>query len=67
MREFMPRCVNLEARDYRIVREAADEKGLGSKGFSAALRLIIREWEAARKAAHPHEATPAQDAKASAG
>lgn len=58
MREFMPRFVNLEKRDYWIVRGAAEEKGLGLKGFSAALRLIIREWEAAHKAAACDNAAP---------
>jgi hypothetical protein len=36
--------VNLEARDYLLIRQVAQEKGLGKKGFSAALRLIVREW-----------------------
>ena len=41
---YITRLVNLEPTDYRIVRRFADEKGLGGKGFSAALRIIIREW-----------------------
>ena len=40
------RNVTLEERDYSTVRNYALEKGLGEKGFSAAVRLIIREWEA---------------------
>ncbi len=66
MREFMPRCVNLEKRDYWIVRAAAAEKGLGLKGFSAALRLIIREWEAGHKGPLPCGAGPAPKSKAPA-
>ena len=44
--EYIPRIVNLTLQDYRTVRLLAKEKGLGSKGFSAALRMIIREWAA---------------------
>lgn len=42
---FLQRMVNLEPRDYRAVQLFALRKGLGRRGFSAALRLIIREWE----------------------
>jgi hypothetical protein len=41
---YLTRLVNLEPLDYHIVRRFANEKGLGGKGFSAALRLIIGEW-----------------------
>ena len=34
----------LEHKDLKILRETADVRGLGSKGLSAALRQIIREW-----------------------
>ncbi len=51
MREYVQRFVNLEKQDYWIVKRLAAEKGLGLKGFSAALRLIIREWHAERRAA----------------
>jgi hypothetical protein len=27
------------------VRRVADQRGLGEKGFSAAMRMIIREWQ----------------------
>ena len=47
---YIPRMVNLEPRDYRIVRRVAQARGLGGKGFSAALRIIIREWEAYQSA-----------------
>lgn len=41
---YIQRQVNLEPRDYRAIRYMARHKGLGDRGFSAALRLIIREW-----------------------
>jgi hypothetical protein len=47
--QYLARLVNLTPQDYRTVRRLADEKGLGSKGFSAALRMIIREWLAFRQ------------------
>lgn len=43
---YVPQMVNLEVNDMRIVRQAANRAGLGEKGFSAALRIIIREWAA---------------------
>ena len=43
--EYLQRIVNLERRDYDAIKKVAREKGLGGKSFSAALRLIIREWE----------------------
>ncbi|HLA97465.1 MAG TPA: hypothetical protein VJL34_03355 [Anaerolineales bacterium] len=43
-RIYIQRLVNLEQSDDWTVRQHAGEKGLGAKGFSAALRLIIREW-----------------------
>ena len=58
---YIQRMVNLEPLDYRIVRRLAERKGLGSRGFSAALRLIIRDWsrlnaEAVRRAGDTPEA-----------
>ena len=50
---YIPRMVNLEPMDYRIIRNFANEKGLGKKGFSAALRIIVRDWYAITKAASP--------------
>ena len=44
-RDYVPRMINLERSDYQIVRQMAEERGLGEKGFSAALRMIIREWQ----------------------
>ena len=37
--QFIARLVNLEPLDWRLVREFAEEKGLGRNGFSAALDL----------------------------
>ena len=42
-RDYVPRMINLERSDYQIVKRTAEERGLGDKGFSAALRMIIRE------------------------
>jgi hypothetical protein len=42
--QYLPRRINLAQSDYNIVRRTALERGLGKKGFSAALRMIIREW-----------------------
>ena len=39
---YIRRIVSLEACDYRTIRKLPAEKGLGGKGFSAALRMIIR-------------------------
>jgi hypothetical protein len=41
---YIPQMFNLEVNDLRVIRQVADQKGLGDKGFSAALRSIIREW-----------------------
>jgi hypothetical protein len=39
-----PRIVNFTKKEFDAVWELAEEKGLGQKGFSAAVRMIIREW-----------------------
>jgi hypothetical protein len=41
---YIPQIVNLEVNDVRLIRQVAEEQKLGDKGFSAALRLIIRDW-----------------------
>ncbi len=46
MSKYIQRLVNLELRDFQLIRRVAVSRGLGGKGFSAALRIIIREWEA---------------------
>lgn len=43
--DYLQRIVNLERRDYDTIQPLAPEKGLGKKGFSTALRIIIREWQ----------------------
>lgn len=40
----MEMVFNLKTLDYRINRQFAEEKGLGKKGFSAALHFIIHDW-----------------------
>ncbi len=47
---FMPRMINLEEVDHEIVLKAAEDYGLCERGFSAATRLIIREWKKLSKA-----------------
>ena len=42
---YIPQMVNLEVNDVRLIRQVAEEQKFGSKGFSAALRLIIRDWQ----------------------
>ena len=42
--EYVRRIVNLERSDYDLVKQIARQRGLGSRGFSAAMRMIIREW-----------------------
>jgi hypothetical protein len=39
------RLVTLDEQDWWTVQRAAREKGLGCRGYSSALRLIIREWD----------------------
>ena len=36
--------ISLEEVDFQTVRNLMEKKGLGRRGFSAALRMIIREW-----------------------
>jgi hypothetical protein len=41
---YIRRIVYLEPRDVRAVMDYAREKGLRVRGFSPAVRMIIREW-----------------------
>ena len=50
---YISRMVNLEPMDYHIAQRLAAEKGYGKKGLSAAIRFILRDWEAKKKAASP--------------
>lgn len=36
--------VVLEKKDLNIIQVTAENRGLGVRGFSAALRMIVREW-----------------------
>jgi hypothetical protein len=38
-------CPPHDQSDFQVVRRAANPRGLGEKGFSAALQMIIREWQ----------------------
>ena len=42
---YIPQMVNLEVNDVRLIRQVVEEQKLGDRGFSAALRLIIRDWQ----------------------
>jgi len=42
---YIPRTVNLQPSDIHTIKKYAQDKGLGTRGFSVALRLIIREWQ----------------------
>ena len=46
---YLPQMVNLEVNDIRVVQEVAEQEGLGGRGFSAALRKIIRDWENSKR------------------
>jgi hypothetical protein len=59
---YITRLVNLEQSDYWIVKRIAQERGLGGKGFSAALRMIIREWFASA-----YESSPSTSVSPAAG
>ena len=47
--EQVRRNVSLEEEDWDYVKKVADKKGLGRKGLSAALRLIIRDHQEKEK------------------
>jgi hypothetical protein len=40
--------VTLDPIDYQVIAQASELKGLGNRGFSASLRMIVREWAAAQ-------------------
>lgn len=46
MTDFIRRIVNFKELDWAIVQQAARLEDLGGKGYSAALRGIIRQWAA---------------------
>lgn len=47
-KKWITKNVVLFDRDMEIIQELQDDLALGERGFSAALRVIIREWEASR-------------------
>ena len=56
--EYVPRMINLERSDYELVKQYAKDCGLGKRGFSAATRLIIREWSLLKPPAEPRKFFP---------
>ena len=44
MSKYIQRLVNLELRDFQLIRRVAVSRGLSGKGVSATLRKIIRGW-----------------------
>lgn len=46
--EQIRRMVTLDPIDYQVIAQASELKGLGNRGFSASLRMIVREWAAAQ-------------------
>ena len=59
--EYMTKNVVLMTVDYNIVKETADVRGLGRKGFSAALRQIIREWKELTAPTPPDNGKPGEE------
>lgn len=64
MSKTKTRSVSLFDKEEQIIEEVVEKRGLGGKGFSAALRMIIREWadwekvkitEKGREALREHE------------
>ena len=56
--DYVQRMVNLERSDYDLVKQYAKECGLGNRGFSAAVRLIIREWSDLKPPSKPRQYYP---------
>jgi hypothetical protein len=52
--KWIARRVNLDLRTYTAVKLAARDRGLGERGFSKALRQIIREWDEFQRRAGPY-------------
>jgi hypothetical protein len=42
--QYITKNVVLEKKDVDVVNDRVQREGLGPRGFSVALRLIIREW-----------------------
>lgn len=44
--------VAFEPQDYETVQKVARDRNLGRRGFSAAMRMIIREWQQQQEKPH---------------
>ena len=42
---IIKRLVSFLGDDFEIVKAEQNKRGLGKKGFSQALRIIVREWK----------------------
>jgi hypothetical protein len=42
--KLITRTITLTQKDIDTIWDFADEKELGDRGFSAAIRIIIQEW-----------------------
>ena len=60
MDEFETRNVVLDGRSVEIIEGVVVERGLGVRGFSAALRMIVREWQEQQSARDTFEPSIAQ-------
>jgi len=43
--EMVRRNVTLDENTIATLKRVAQDRRLGSKGFSAALRIVVQEWE----------------------
>ena len=55
---YVRRIVNFERCDYELVKQVARQRGLGRRGFSAAVRMILREWSRLHPLAAPFPLDP---------
>lgn len=61
MSDRIQRPVMFDPRAFEVVKDTAQAKGLGGKGFSAAVNLIVLEWlELKRQVTSP---TPQENQK----
>ena len=45
LQEKIQRLVTLDKKSFETIWKVARDNGLGGKGFSAALRLIVRDYD----------------------
>ena len=45
---WVRRIVNLRPEDFDVIWGCAQQRGYGKRGFSKAMRTIIREWQASQ-------------------